>query len=250
MWIIYSLIIWVFCLVYLFRQVNDPFNSAEDYLIPSLPVVLLPLGIYYIRRGLIYFYDMKQKKEEANLSVLRKEQKEKIEELKKKTSYYTTQSLIERYDEVSKKKKDEAAKESGQDLRQRKPGIYTLCIYAKIFVLMIFTIVSMPVNRPIPPLQQQQQQQPQPYPRAPIPQQAMQNYSNQQRLAQPNIPQQSRVEPRWYDKLVDALVGDAGPETKYALICNHCFAHNGLVLQEEYDTIRKYFSNMHMGKVY
>ncbi|CEI91215.1 hypothetical protein G6F70_000908 [Rhizopus microsporus] len=220
MWIIYSLIIWVFCLVYLFRQVNDPFNSAEDYLIPSLPVVLLPLGIYYIRRGLIYFYDMKQKKEEANLSVLRKEQKEKIEELKKKTSYYTTQSLIERYDEVSKKKKDEAAKESGQDLRQRKP-------------------VSMPVNRPIPPLQQQQQQQQQqPYPRAPIPQQAIQNYSNQQKLTQPNILQQPRVEPRWYDKLVDALVGDAGPETKYALICNHCFAHNGLVLQEEYDTIQ------------
>jgi hypothetical protein len=56
---------------------------------------------------------------------------------------------------------------------------------------------------------------------------------------QPIIPQ-TRTEPQWYDRLVDALVGDAGPETKYALICTHCFTHNGLVLKEEFETIRKF----------
>lgn len=44
---------------------------------------------------------------------------------------------------------------------------------------------------------------------------------------------------QWYDKLVDALVGEVGPETKYALICIHCYAHNGLVLPQEVDNIRK-----------
>ncbi|RUS33488.1 hypothetical protein BC938DRAFT_471451, partial [Jimgerdemannia flammicorona] len=41
----------------------------------------------------------------------------------------------------------------------------------------------------------------------------------------------------WYEKLVDLIVGEDGPETKYALICNQCFAHNGLVLPQEVDDI-------------
>lgn len=165
-------------------------------------------SIYYIRKGLVWFYDTKQKKEEANLLKLRQEQKGKLEELKKKTSYYSTQSLLERYDEVLAKKKEEAAKQEKmqQELRQRKP-------------------VSMPMRpnnnmnnnhmqRPFPPPQQQQQ------------------------TLQPILPP-PRTEPQWYDKIIDALVGDAGPETKFALICSHCFSHNGLVAKEEFDTIRK-----------
>ncbi|KAG1056448.1 hypothetical protein G6F43_001665 [Rhizopus delemar] len=216
MWIVYSLIIWVVCVVYLFKKLNGPFTvTSEEYLLALVPVIAVPVGIYYIRKGLIYFYDQKQKKEETNLALLRKEQKEKVEELKKKTSYYTTQSLLERYDEAlaAKKKMDEKAAvkklENNQDLRQRKP-------------------VSMPA---------QSQPQPQPtFPRSPIPQQFSpppQRYPNQQMVAY-----QTKSEPQWYDKLIDALVGDAGPETKYALICAHCFAHNGLVLKEEYDIIQ------------
>lgn len=44
------------------------------------------------------------------------------------------------------------------------------------------------------------------------------------------------------DKVADALLGVSGEETpnsKYALICGKCFAHNGLVVKEEFDTIRE-----------
>jgi hypothetical protein len=41
---------------------------------------------------------------ESNLSNLRAQQKLKVEELKKKTSYYTTKSLLDRYDQTSKPK--------------------------------------------------------------------------------------------------------------------------------------------------
>lgn len=165
---------------------------------------------------MVWFYDTKQKKEEANLLKLRKEQKGKLEELKKKTSYYSTQSLLERYDEVLAKKKEEAAKQEKlqNELRQRKP-------------------VSMPMRpnngmqRPFPPLAQQQHQQQQ------------QTLQQQQQQQQPILPP-PRSEPQWYDKIIDALVGDAGPETKFALICSHCFSHNGLVAKEEFETIRKF----------
>ncbi|KAJ1669623.1 hypothetical protein EV182_008674, partial [Spiromyces aspiralis] len=42
----------------------------------------------------------------------------------------------------------------------------------------------------------------------------------------------------WYDKLVNKLVGEDEPAAKYALICRNCYAHNGLVLPEELQTIR------------
>ncbi|CAO3674294.1 unnamed protein product [Rhizopus stolonifer] len=176
-------------------------------LMASLPVVLLPAGIYYVRKGLIYYFDQKQKKEESSLSLFRKEQKEKIEELKKKTSYYTTQSLIERYDDAKKKAMDPKS-EKANDIRQRKP------------------VVSAPNHAPNNA------------PNNAMPQTMRHVPVNAPKYPTPIMPQQPKSQPQWYDRLVDALVGDAGPETKYALICTHCFAHNGLVLKEEYDVIQ------------
>ena len=45
----------------------------------------------------------------------------------------------------------------------------------------------------------------------------------------------------WYDKLVDAVLGDEGGENaipRYALICERCFAHNGLVKESIWEEIR------------
>ncbi|KAI9257017.1 hypothetical protein EDC94DRAFT_615044 [Helicostylum pulchrum] len=210
MWIIYSLVIWVGFVFYLFYQMNQNEVATEHLILSSVPVVSLPAAIYYIRKGLVWFYEQKQKKEEANLIKLRKEQKGKLEELKKNTSYYTTQSLVERYDQALTKKKEEALKQEKlqQELRQRKPA-------------------SMPMRSM------------QPNPFSPTHQQQMhrQHQQQQQQQQQPILPP-PRTEPQWYDKIVDALVGDAGPETKYALICAHCFNHNGLVAKEEFDTIQ------------
>ena len=94
--------------------------------------------IYGTRRFLKWFYTRKQTNEEANLGTLRAQQKLKVEELKKKTSYYTTKSLLERYDpQAAAKKKQKAetaarkaqamatgsmAPGQGQQLRQRNGG--------------------------------------------------------------------------------------------------------------------------------
>lgn len=131
---------------------------------------------------------------------------------------------MERYDEVLAKKKEEAAKQekAQQELRQRKP-------------------VSMPM-RPLQHQQGQGQGQGQSrngaFPPNSMPPQGQQQAHFPPQQQGPILPP-PRSEPQWYDKIVDALVGDAGPETKYALICTHCYHHNGLVFKEEYDTIRK-----------
>ena len=58
-------------------------------------------------------------------------------------------------------------------------------------------------------------------------------------------PQQPLPPPRklWYDKLADALLGDdessVNPAAaRYALICQKCFAHNGLVKEEMWEDAR------------
>lgn len=54
---------------------------------------------------------------------------------------------------------------------------------------------------------------------------------------------------QWFDKLADALLGDdefGGPNaatSRYALICQKCFAHNGLVQQNLWEDTRMYYSN-------
>lgn len=55
---------------------------------------------------------------------LRKKQKLKVEELKKKTAYYSTKSLLERYDPASEKKKelDEQKKKKMIQEREKQKG--------------------------------------------------------------------------------------------------------------------------------
>lgn len=47
-----------------------------------------------------------------------------------------------------------------------------------------------------------------------------------------------------FDRIADALLGDdelnTNPATRYALICQKCFTHNGLVKEDMLDDARKY----------
>ena len=49
---------------------------------------------------------------------------------------------------------------------------------------------------------------------------------------------------QWYDKLVDAILPDddastTGATSRYALICQKCFAHNGLVKESMWEYARE-----------
>lgn len=52
---------------------------------------------------------------------------------------------------------------------------------------------------------------------------------------------------RWYDKVADALLGDeehdiSSPSSRYALICERCFTHNGLVKESLWEDARECLS--------
>lgn len=176
-------------------------NSAFEKFAKGAPVLVGPIVILFTRRIVQIWYTRIGDAEEKTLVTLHKQRSERIEEIKKKTNYYTTRNLLERYDD--------------------SPS----------------TARASP-NAPNSPMSQQQQQQ-RPMVKPPAqgtpPQQTPQRPTSKSSLAQ--MPQQPIPPPhkQWYDKLADAILGDddsassASSTSKYALICQKCFAHNGLV---------------------
>lgn len=148
---------------------------------------------------------------EKTLQHLLKQQRNKLEEIKKKTNYYSMRDLLQRYDEPV----------SSPGPRQR------------IFSAPTPTQPSTP-QRPMPQNPNGRLQTPHQLgspliavspPAAPVP----------------------AVPPRkqWYDKLADALLGDDDTPnvsaSRYALICEQCFAHNGLVKESMWEDARTLF---------
>ncbi|KAI8071685.1 hypothetical protein BC940DRAFT_316901 [Gongronella butleri] len=225
LWVIYATLVWLVYVVYCFFTLQDAPMASSTF--QAAPIVITPVGIYYMRKALTWFYAKKQSSEESHLSSLRAQQRLKVEELKKKTSYYTTQSLLERYDAeaVARKKQQQqqqqlmAQQQKQQELRQRKP-----------------VSAGPTMNRPMAPQGHMTTFKGGDQVRAPA---FQQHQAPMITMGGPGAPAAApRGPPQWYDKLIDALVGEDGPETKYALICQHCFMHNGLILPTEVETIQ------------
>ncbi|KDQ54254.1 hypothetical protein JAAARDRAFT_38419 [Jaapia argillacea MUCL 33604] len=193
----------------------------------GIPIFAGPIVILFMRRIVQIWYTRKGDAEEKTLKVLRKQQRDKVEEIKKKTNYYTTRNLIERYDDVSSSTSSSPG--PGTPLRKRNvggtPGPQAPST----------PMAPRPLAPQQQPLQQQQGLLQPPPPQTPA-QRALQN-----NFSPPNFP---TPPPRkqWFDKLADALLGDeeasfSSPASRYALICERCFGHNGLVKEESYEDV-------------
>ncbi|EMD35678.1 hypothetical protein CERSUDRAFT_66753 [Gelatoporia subvermispora B] len=194
-------------------------NGKFERTVKAVPVFLGPIVILFIRRIVQIWYTRKGDTEEKSLVKLRKEQREKIEEIKKKTNYYSTRNLIERYDDGPANTIPNTP-QPGQ-LRRRLPPQGP-------------PSGSAPAT-PRHPLSPNSQM--------PSPQQGSpQLPPNLQQHLSP-IPQAPMPPPRkqWYDKLADAILGDddvastSAAASRYALICQKCFAHNGLVKESMFE---------------
>jgi len=153
-------------------------------------VVLGPIAILFLRRIVQIWFARKGAAEEKTLQKLLKDQRAKVEELKKKTNYYSTRDLLQRY--------EESGTPSNSPLRAIPPN-------------------------PATPSRAQQ------------PSLLKQPPSFQASQPMPTAP----AKKQWLDKLADALLGeDQTPDSatsKYALICEKCLGHNGLVKEDMWE---------------
>ncbi|KAF5358639.1 hypothetical protein D9758_007708 [Tetrapyrgos nigripes] len=181
---LYTLVAWVGYVILWYMNIlpeSGRGNMQMAKAIKGFPVIIGPIIILFIRRIVQIWYTRKGDAEERTLQNLLKQQRAKIEEVKKKTNYYSTRELLQRYDEPSP---------SNSPLRQRS----------------------------VPP-------QPQPS----TPQQL--NYLATSSPA----PQLTPPRKQWFDKLADVVLGDDDQSARYALICEKCFSHNGLVKESVWE---------------
>ncbi|KAF9034104.1 hypothetical protein BJ165DRAFT_1356708 [Panaeolus papilionaceus] len=179
-------------------------SSGVEKAIHTFPVIVGPIVILFIRRVVQIWYKRKGDAEGKSLKDLMKRRRDKVEEIKKKTNYYTTRDLLQKYDEPT---------QLATPLRQRfPPG----------------QVPATPQQRPLPPANAKPNQTPGP------------SAGLQAHLT--STPSFAVAPPRkqWYDKLADAILGDddpgfASPASRYALICEKCFTHNGLVREDMWE---------------
>ncbi|KAG0255067.1 hypothetical protein BG011_005336 [Mortierella polycephala] len=254
-WLIYSVLAWIgYSAVFGLYLHHQHYDDPQMWAIALAPVALgVPL-IYMGRSLITVWYKRAKSNEESQLSVLRADQRLKVEELKKKTAYYSTKTLLERYDPSSQNHRSNGARPMGADgrpipspqngqPRPQQPNMMDPGLrHRQGQGAMNAQGIPMGQGRA-----QNQQQSPAGHgspnaprgPQGPYPQQ-QQPFNPGQPYANAMPPQYGSysTEKHWYDKIVDVIVGDEGPDTKYALICGRCFAHNGLALPQEIDDIQ------------
>ncbi|ORY07089.1 hypothetical protein K493DRAFT_332877 [Basidiobolus meristosporus CBS 931.73] len=253
--LIYSLFAYGLYLVTYFVYLRDPEDEFYTWFWKLIPAFVSPPVIYFVSRGVSFWYTRKRINEETHLENLKTKQRQKVEELKKKTAYYSTKNLLDRYDTPNKPK-------SGKPLEGVKTPIQPN-IPARLQGKLVAPN-SAPVN---PGMRQRhvvgkaQDIKDVNTPNPALSSRNLQDGTSQSSkmplvnavstippnnptngVAPPQIPQNrmTNQQSNWYDKIIDVIVGEEGPNTKYALICKNCFAHNGLALPNEIDDIQYY----------
>ncbi|KAJ2829872.1 hypothetical protein IWW50_000599 [Coemansia erecta] len=242
-WLFYTCLVWLAYLVgfILYVWPNRHTTHAPSFLTHLTLITTIPLFVYYGNVGIRTVCERFIARHDAEIARLRAELRERVDELKKKTAFDSTKTLIDRYSAGEKKgeqeggvRKDAAARMRAQEAKNRRrtmPNFGTPGSHAAQGAPETSPLAHNTAQRQVSLGQQLPQQQ----------QVAQAVHTGESGVVKvPNLSAQqkpiggSSAARPWLDKLVDQLVGDVGSERdKYALICRHCFAHNGLVLEEE-----------------
>ncbi|XP_057769026.1 uncharacterized protein At2g24330-like [Salvia miltiorrhiza] len=208
-----------------------------------LPVFLLPALssiTYFTLRSFTRMFDQKDNK---TLEKLRAERQAKLDELKEKTNYYSTQQLIQRYDT------DPAAKAAAATVLASKLGADSgLKLYmedvatGKSNDLEVAKTSGLRNRKPSPTNNS---------PRSASTHHTGEEISNHVGFEGTTMSQQHQMvvehhqqagstqDGGWIARFAALLVGE-DPAQSYALICGNCHMHNGLARKEEYSYVTYY----------
>ncbi|XP_010525836.1 PREDICTED: uncharacterized protein At2g24330 [Tarenaya hassleriana] len=217
-----------------------------------LPMFLLPALSSLAYSSIVSFSRMCDRRDQKTLEKLRAERQAKIDELKERTNYYTTQQLIQRYDP------DPAAKAAAATVLASKLGADS---GLKVFVgdesqldpsvgkshdMEVMQSRGLrhrkqPNTRPnstgsTPPAHHSDNESP--------------HSGTSERISGSDQNQQMVVEHfssqgyaahdgSWISRIAALLVGE-DPTQSYALICGNCHMHNGLARKEDFPYITYY----------
>ncbi|KAJ4705715.1 Lunapark domain containing protein [Melia azedarach] len=220
-----------------------------------LPMFLLPVLSSLAYSALMRFTRMCDRKDQKTLERLRAERQAKIDELKERTNYYTTQQLIQRYDP------DPAAKAAAATVLASKLGSDS---GLKVYVgdeskLNVPTGKSNDIEvLPSSGLRNRKQLHTRSSSAGSSPlhlsdeetshltgSEGPQISENNRLVVNHHYPQGSTMnDGGWIARIAALLVGE-DPTQSYALICGNCHMHNGLARKEDFPYITYYCPHCH-----
>ncbi|KAK1439636.1 hypothetical protein QVD17_05456 [Tagetes erecta] len=252
--IIFSLLLEVIAVGYAIMTTRTVDMDWRMRSLRVLPMFLLPALSFAVHYGLSRFTKFCDRRDQKALEKLREERQAKIDELKERTNYYTTQQLIQKYDP------DPAAKAAAASVLASKLGADS---GLKVFLGnesqpdVHATGKSSDVD-----LQQTTglRKRNQSNPRSPgsnpghhfdkgTPQfggnEVAGNVPHEQLVVEHHDPAAFGAQDGgWVAKIAALLVGE-DPTQSYALICGNCHMHNGLARKEDYPFITYYCPHCH-----
>lgn len=188
--------------------------------------------IYFIRLGLITYYNYRTSRFQARLDDLQRQRDLKIEELKHATKYNTTQELLKKYggESIPKSKPLEASERKSQNALSSHRGRTGLLPPPTANISGINGQISS--SSALRKSSAEGQIQPeQPYPSTVASSSPPVDSAEFAPNAFPPVSQyiQASEGSRWYDRLMDVLLGEdeSLPRNRIALICNQCRLVNG-----------------------
>ena len=206
--------------------------NASDLRNQVYTIVFITVGLIVIiqfRKLITMWFDRLKRLELQELEKLQNQQQLKVEELKRKTSYYLTKGLIERYDSPTKNAVnagsdavDANSSDSAKENTPRKRNVKSESTTPKP--------KDKALNIQPSPLQMKQRQDTNASLR-------IQTQANQQGGDAHSLKYERAPTYTWVDRILDLIIGDSESNVqKYALICTNCFEHNGLAFANEYPT--------------
>ncbi|CAO1399044.1 unnamed protein product [Diamesa serratosioi] len=208
-------------------------ETVEKRIIHSIPLLLFPILIFLMKCLVGWYFQRKVNNNTDQLSDLRMEKKEILEQVMNKETYKVALEILNRF--------------GGNDRYITSPIKSNASTPVNTSKMMINSSTNMTpaafktpanrlnnVNSNISSLQQRLVQT------TPVNQNRSTMAStassalgvrNNNRTPYPIIDPSSKGV---VDKMVDYLIGD-GPANRFAMICQECYKHNGMALQEEYE---------------
>ncbi|XP_022246132.1 protein lunapark-A-like isoform X3 [Limulus polyphemus] len=224
--ILYSVLLYVLAAVVFYFWFFP--STFSDGVLHSLPLIIFPVLILILKRLLHWYFTRAIKRNEEQLTGLKKKKKSILDEVMNNETYRVAKELLEKFDPELLKKQENyqethsqngsgerpTSNEKDTELRHRsnvtpRPPLHGQhrAVTEKLVPVTPYTSVTSQRNgqfaQPVRP----------PTPR-------------------PILSQQRNV----FDRFVDYMVGD-GPSNRYALICRRCNSHNGMALKEEFEYI-------------
>ncbi|XP_067116166.1 endoplasmic reticulum junction formation protein lunapark-A isoform X1 [Osmerus mordax] len=230
-------------------------EQAMGRLILSLPFLVFPILIWFLRKMLIVLFSSRTEKNNEKLEDLKIQKKKILEEVMETETYKNAKLILERFDPDSKKKAElepiplgpQMTPKPGQELRQRH-------VTPRPSPAMALPAGSAAARPPLAPGATHAGPTPLSAPGGP-PERSLSTGAAQQSLMRrpvtpgtpvpglgmhpPGPPLARPVLPRdrgAMDRVIEYLVGD-GPQNRYALICQQCLSHNGMALKEEFEYV-------------